>query len=83
MTRLDTGPPNGNGARQGADPKTENPLRSYRTHKLSASFRYLSLLANRYAHGLLAAFHCSSCGGIALDPCGRNNKGEWLCGRCV
>ena len=76
-------PGNENGARQGADPKTKKLGRSYCTHRLSASFRYLSLLAHRHANGFLTPFRCSGCGALALDPCGRNNKEEWLCWRCA
>jgi hypothetical protein len=47
----------------------------------SASLGYAGLIVDWYAQGLLAPFRCAVCGALAVDPCGRNNKGGWLCRR--
>jgi hypothetical protein len=90
MTRLDTGPPTRKKRTRklggNRDRKTIKKLvrrRPYSERLLSASFRYVSLLAHRYAHGLLTPFICSSCGGMALDPCGQNEKHQHLCEPCA
>jgi hypothetical protein len=55
--------------------------RSYR--RAGRAYTYLALIAERYANGLLTPFWCAACGIAALDPGGRNGKGEWLCLDCA
>jgi hypothetical protein len=73
-------------------PSTRPSNRGHKSKKLSgyylrgqvfATHLYISILAERRANNLLAPFHCSCCGALDLDPCGRNEKQEWLCGRCA
>jgi hypothetical protein len=43
----------------------------------------LSLLAERYASGLLMPLTCSQCGQRSIDPLGWNGPRLPLCGRCA
>lgn len=40
------------------------------------------ILADRWLRGELTPFECAICGGLELDPHGRNGKHEHLCERC-
>jgi hypothetical protein len=31
----------------------------------------------------LIPFNCFRCGGVSLDPCGRDGKRQWLCEACA
>jgi hypothetical protein len=57
--------------------------RRYARLLISASILYSSLLAERLAQDLLTPFRCAACNALALDPQGRNNKREHLCGSCA
>jgi hypothetical protein len=84
MSRPDTGP-SGNGTSPALNRgrKTATKLlRFYSKPLLSASLHYASLIAHRYAHGLLTPFRCAVCGVMSLDPIGRNEKREHLCESC-
>ena len=43
---------------------------------------YWQLLVKRYAQALLTPFRCHRCGAPSLVPCGRDEKGRWLCESC-
>jgi hypothetical protein len=79
-------PPEINSGRLGLNPASaENKQKLARLdYNSSPSFTtgYWQLLVKRYAQALLTPFRCYRCGAPSLDPCGRDEKGRWLCESC-
>jgi predicted RNA-binding Zn-ribbon protein involved in translation (DUF1610 family) len=66
----------------GPDSETERLTKKCRDPSCLSRTR-LSLLADRLAGGLLSPFTCADCGQLAIDPCGRNKKRQFLCPQCA
>lgn len=57
-------------------------MRTIQSAMPPTSLSYLSLLAERYAYGLLEPFECARCGQMHVDPCGSTEKNEPICLWC-
>jgi hypothetical protein len=69
-----------------AKPKTEDSGRSKVAIASGiASFpqRRRQMLATRFGAGLLSLFVCARCRRLAVDPCGRFGRREFLCDDCA